>query len=164
MQSSGPNLEALEELYESLPPDVAQILRRGETRLIVPATTKLIYFGKAPEHLIMVCAGNVEVSLRCRKQTIVLSMAGPGRIFGLRTLVSGELPEIEAICHTVCELRLLPEKLFTSALKSHPQMYLPIAKLLSADLQLAQAYLKNRDSRRKLRVRDWSLFSTSVQA
>ena len=71
----------------------------------------------------------------------------------MRALVTGKLPEIEAICCTECEVRLLPEEIFTTALKSHPEMYFAVAKLLSADLQLAQAYLKNR-SRRKLRQGD----------
>jgi CRP-like cAMP-binding protein len=151
MQTSGPNPQALEELYRSLPKDVAKTAREAETRLIVPATTRLIYCGERPEHLIMLCAGIVEISLPCGDQAIVLSMAAPGRVFGLRALVTGKLPEIEAICRSECELRLLPEKVFTGTLKSNPQMYFAVAKLLSADLQLAQAYLKNR-SRRKLRM------------
>lgn len=127
-------------------------MRESETRLIVPLATKLIYCSKRPEHLIMLCAGSVEISLPCGDQAIVLSMAAPGKVFGLRALVTGKLPETEAICRSECELRLLPEKAFTSALKSCPQMYLPVAKLLSGDLQLAQAYLKNRNSRRGARA------------
>jgi CRP-like cAMP-binding protein len=153
MQTSGINSQALEELYRSVPRDLAKSVRESETHVIVPAATKLIYCGKRPEHLIMLCAGSVEISLPCGKQAIVLSLAAPGRVFGLRALVTGELPEIEAICRSECELRLLPEKIFTSALKSNPQMYFAVTKLLSADLQLAQAYLKNR-SHRRLRVRD----------
>ena len=82
-------------------------------------------------------------------------MAAPGRIFGLRALVTENLPEIEAICRTECELRLF-RQIFMSALKSHPQMYLPVARLLSADLKLAQTYLKAR-ARRKLARRGFKL-------
>jgi CRP-like cAMP-binding protein len=140
---------------------VAETLRQGETRLIVPAATKVIDCRKRPEHLMMLCAGAVEISLPCRNPAMILGIAGAGWIFGLRALVSGKLPETEVICHTECELRLLPERLFTSTLKSHPEMYLPVAKLLSADLQLAQAYLKNR---RKLRVKERPLLPACDQA
>ncbi len=160
MQAPGPNSETLEELYRSLPRDVANTVRQSETRLIVPPTTKLIYVGKQPEHLITLCAGKVEISVPCRKQAIRLSMAGPGRIFGLRALVTGKLPGVEATCLTECELRLLPKSIFTSALNSHPQMYLAVAKLLTADLKLAEAYLKNR-ARRKLRGPERALLMAS---
>lgn len=159
MQTPGLNLDALEELYRSLPRDVEKTLRQAETRLTVPPSTKLIYCGRRPEHLIALCAGAVEVTLPGKNQEVILSMAGPGRIFGLRALVTGKLSETEVICRTECELCLLPMEVFASALKSHSQMYLPLAKLLSADLQLAQAYLKNRDFRRKLRVKDVSVLA-----
>jgi CRP-like cAMP-binding protein len=150
MQTPGPNSNSLEELYRSLPADVAEKLRERESRLTVPASTKLIHYRKRPDHLVMLCGGDVEISTPCGKQPIRLSMAEPGRVFGLRALVSDNLPEIEAICRTECELRVLPQQIFVSALKSHPQMYLPVARLLSADLKLAQTYLKAR-ARRKLR-------------
>ena len=160
MQTPGPNPNSLEELYKLLPVDVAEELRQQESRIKVPARTKLIHKGKRPDHLMMLCAGAVEVLLPCGKRAIVLSTAGPGRIFGLRALVTGKLPEIDSVCRTECELRLLPESAFTHALNSHPQMYFGVAKLLSADLQLAQTYLKNR-SRRKLRAGGGSVLTPS---
>lgn len=163
MQTSGQNSNSLDELYRSLAADAAEKLRYQETRLTVPAKTKLVHCGKHPDYLIMLCAGDVEISLPCGNRAIVLSMAPRGRIFGLRALVTGKLPEIEAICRSECELRLLPERIFTSALKSNPQMYFTVAKLLSADLQLAQAYLKNR-SRRKLRASNHLLLASSDRA
>lgn len=153
MQTPGPNSEGLDELYASLPPDAVETLRQHETWLIVPAKTKLIQYGRRPDHLIMLSAGMVETLLPSGEQAIFLSTAGPGSIFGLRSLVSGELPEIETICSIECGLRLLPAQSLTSVLRSYPQMYLAVAKLLSADLQFAQAYLKDR-SRRKLRIGD----------
>jgi len=136
------NSDALEELYKSLPQDVAAALRERETRLTVPARTKLVCYGTQPEHLIMLCTGSAEILLPCGGQAIVLSTAGAGKIFGLRALVSDKLPEIEAICRTECTLRLLPREIFVTALQCHPEMYFTVAKLLSEDLQLAHAYLK----------------------
>ena len=139
------NSGALEELYKCLPQDVAAVLRQRETRVTVPAKTKLVCYGRQPEHLIMLFTGSVDILLPCGKQAIVLSTAGPGKIFGLRALVSDRLPEIDAICRTECTLRLLPRDMFVRALESHPEMYFSIAKLLSEDLQLAHAYLKKRN-------------------
>jgi CRP-like cAMP-binding protein len=163
MQTPGQNSEALNELYASLSPDAVETLRQHETRKAVPAKTKLIELGKRPDHLIMLSAGTVEVLLPSGEQAIVLSTAGPGKVFGLRALVSGESPQIEVICRTECGLRLLPAQLFTRVLRSHPQMYFAVAKLLSADLQLAQAYLKER-SRRKLRAGDRQMLVSSDRA
>ena len=93
----------------------------------------------------MLCTGVAEILLPCGGQVIVLSTAGPGKIFGMRALVSDTKSEIEAICRTECTLRLLPRDIFVRTLESHPEMYFAIAKLLSEDLQLAHEYLKKRN-------------------
>lgn len=93
----------------------------------------------------MLCTGSAEILLPCEGHAILLSTAGPGKIFGLRALVTDRLPEIEAVCRTECTLRLLPRDMFVTAVESHPEIYFTIAKLLSEDLQLAHAYLKKRN-------------------
>ena len=100
--------------------------------------------GEYPQHLIIVNSGSVEISLPTEKRTVPVSVAGEGKVFGLRTLVSGTLPEIDVTALEECRLTLIPAGNFLEVLKQHPQMYLAIAQVLSADLKMVEGFLKQR--------------------
>ena len=60
--------EAANELYDMLSPELRAKLARFEQVRIVPAGTHLITCGVAPENLVIVNAGKVEITLDCRSR------------------------------------------------------------------------------------------------
>lgn len=131
------------ELYASLSPELVALLRECECPEILKAGMPLITHGKDPDHLVIVCSGEVLLSLPSRENSVVLGTAGPGKVLGLRALVSGELPEIDALCMCDCSVATISRGRFMDVLKKHPEIYFAIAKVLSADLEFAEHHLKN---------------------
>jgi CRP-like cAMP-binding protein len=43
-----------------------------------------------------------------------------------------------------CEIELLPVERFVELLKQHPQIYVAVAKVLSADLRIAERVMQRR--------------------
>jgi CRP-like cAMP-binding protein len=72
-----------------------------------------------------------------------LGVAGPGRIFGLQSMLSGEAPHASVTCLEECEVTMLPKDAFLAVLQRNPQMYLPIVKILSADLASADEVIRD---------------------
>lgn len=140
--------EAANELYDMLAPELRAELARFEQLRIVPAGTHLITCGVPPEHLVIVNAGTVEITLDCRsRNTASLGYSGAGKVFGMRALVSGELPEIDVICLESCSITTVPRDVFLSLLKNNPQAYFAVAKVLSSDLQIADRILRGNTRR-----------------
>lgn len=140
--------EAANELYELLSPELRAELARFEQVRIVPAGTHLITCGVAPENLVIVNAGKVEITLDCRsRHPASLGYSGAGKVFGMRATVSGELPEIDVTCMESCSITTVPRDAFLALLKNNPQAYFAVAKVLSSDLQIADRILR-RNSRR----------------
>ena len=131
------------ELYESLSPAVRAELSRYEEKAAVPANTRLIREGVIPEHLIVIRHGSVEISVLAGDQAISLRTAGEGKVLGLRAIVAGESPETEATTLEDCELVLIPRQAFLDVLKKYPEMYFAISKVLSADLNAAESFLRH---------------------
>ena len=130
------------ELYEWLAAEIRETLHRLEQVSTVPSGAQLIAQNVAPEHVMILDHGSVEISVPSGGKTISMAMAGNGKVFGLRSVVSGELPEINVICLEECTVTLLPRDEFIRTLKQCPQIYFAIAKVLSADLKLAQDLLR----------------------
>ena len=61
----------------------------------------------------------------------------------MRTAISGELPEVDVTCLEPCSITTVPRDIFLGLLKSHPEIYFAVAKVLSADLQIADRILRN---------------------
>ena len=141
--------ECANELYQALPAEVLQKLRKCETKMTVPPGARLITKGVRPEHLIMVGKGSVEVSIPTDGRAISLAVAGQGKVCGLRSIVGRVLPEIDVTTLEQCEITLVPDAAFIAVLKQHPEMYFAIAKVLSGDLKTAQTLLREISSRRK---------------
>src|SRR5437016_7472036 len=55
-----------------------------------------------------------------------VALAGHGKVFGLRSAVSGELPEINVMCLERCTVTLLSKDEFLQILKQYPQIYFAI--------------------------------------
>ena len=132
----------MNELYQSLPPAVCQELSRLEEQATVPAGTKLIREGVTPDHLIAIERGSVEISVPAGENVISLSAAGQGKVLGLRSIIAGALPEFEATTLEECRISSISRQDFLEVLKRHPEMYLAISKVLSADLHAAQRLLR----------------------
>ena len=140
--------EATNELYEMLSPQLRGELARFEQVQIVPAGTHLISCGVPPEHLVIVNAGKVEITLDCNsRHAASLGYSGAGKVFGMRALVSGELPEIDVTCMESCSITTVPRDVFLALLKNNPQVYFAVAKVLSSDLQIVDRILRGNSRR-----------------
>jgi CRP-like cAMP-binding protein len=98
-------------------------------------------------------SGKVEITLACMHRSVSLGCAEAGKVFGMRAVISGELPEADVISQESCQITLIPRDAFLKTVRQHPQLYFAIAKVLSNDLVLAQRFLKNslgRPLRRKI--------------
>lgn len=134
--------EAASELYASLPPELRTELANCEQSVTMPAGTTLIKRGVLPDQLVIVSSGKVEITLGCMHESISLVCAGAGKVFGMRAVVSGELPEADIRCRENCQVTLIPRDTFLETVRQHPEMYFAIAKVLSHDLVMAQRLLK----------------------
>lgn len=134
------------ELYESLAADVTQELRKREKAITVGSGKKLIGLGDARSDLIIVNAGSVTISIAAGRRMISMGVAGSGKVLGLRPIISGMPSEIEASTLEECAISLIPQQQFLEVLKQHPEIYIAIARILSADLKAAERVL--RDLRR----------------
>jgi CRP-like cAMP-binding protein len=135
------------ELYEMLSPELRAELARSEQSSTVPAGTSLLKHGVPPEHLVIVNSGKVEITLNCDHRSASLGYSGAGKVFGMRALVSGELPEIDVICLETCSVSTIPRDAFLALLKDNPEIYFAVAKVLSSDLRIADRILRNNTRR-----------------
>lgn len=130
------------ELYDLLAPEVREELARYEEAKTVPAATALIRRGVPPEHLVILDAGSVEVSFQTGKGLLSTVVNGGGKVFGLREALSHMASEADIVALNQCQVKLIPQRRFTAILKQHPEIYAALARLLSADLKVAQDLLR----------------------
>jgi len=129
-------------LYAILSPELRTELAQYERSVTVPEGTNLIKRGVLPDQLVIVNSGRVEIALSCMRQSISLGCAEAGKVFGMRAVVSGELPEADVTSQENCRITLIPRDAFLKTVRQHPQMYFAIAKVLSNDLVMANRFLK----------------------
>lgn len=132
----------MNELYASLTAEVRHKLQRYEDTRRVPTGTRLLSEGVPTEHLIILNAGSVEVSISSAGKEIPVGIARSGKVFGLRSAVSGEAPEINATTLEECTVALIPRDKFAGMLQQNPRVYLAIVKVLSADLNRVNDLLR----------------------
>lgn len=130
-----------------LSPELRAELARAERSMTVPVGTALIQQGVFPEHLVIVNSGKVAVTLNCTHKSASLDYSQAGKVFGMRALVSGELPEIDVTCLEPCSITTVPRDIFLGLLKTNPEIYFAVAKVLSSDLQIADRILRNNSRR-----------------
>ena len=147
MNSTSANAAATNELYEMLSPEVRAEFAKSERSLTVPEGTALIQQGVPPENLVIIHSGKVAVTLNCLRGPASLDYSEPGKVFGMRALVSGELPEINVTCVEPCSITVVPRDTFLALLQSHPAIYFGVAKVLSSDLKIADRILRNNSRR-----------------
>lgn len=145
--------ESANELYAPLPPEIVELLRQCESTAMLKAGMPLITHGEDPERLVIVCSGEVRLSLPSQGDPVFLGTAGPGKVLGLRCLISGERPDIDAFCMSDCRVTVISKSRFMDLVKSHPEIYFAIAKVLSSDLELAEHHLKTTSRAYARRVR-----------
>jgi CRP/FNR family transcriptional regulator, cyclic AMP receptor protein len=145
--------ETANELYAMLSPELRTEFAQYAQSVTVPQGTNLLKRGVLPDQLVIVNSGKVEITLACMRRSVSLGCAEAGKVFGMRAVISGELPEADVISQEICQITLIPRDAFLKTVRQHPQLYFAIAKVLSNDLVLAQRFLKNslgRPLRRKI--------------
>lgn len=142
--------EPANDLYAMLSPEQRAALAKHERSITVPGGTALIAVGVLPEQLVIVNSGKVEIVLAGMRESISLGEAEGGRVFGMRAVVSGDLPEADITSAENCLITLIPRNAFLTTVREHPQMYFAIAKVLSNELFMAHRFLKT-SLRRPLR-------------
>ncbi len=135
------------ELYAMLRADLRRELAQHEQLMTVPEGAILIDHGILPDHLVILNSGTVRVSVPSPKRPASMTTGQEGKVFGMRAAISGELPEIDVTCVEPCNITILPRDVFLGLLKSHPEIYFAVAKVLSADLQIADRILRNHPRR-----------------
>jgi CRP-like cAMP-binding protein len=131
------------ELYSGLSDDVRQELAHHERPATVSRGTPLVQRGILPDQLIILNSGSAEVSVPVGGKTLSLGAAGPGKVFALQSILSGEAPHASVTCLEDCNVTLLPKDAFLGILQRNPQMYLAIIKILSADLANADEVIRD---------------------
>lgn len=139
--------QPLNVLYAGLADPLVAELRKLEHTRAYRAGSRLITCGEVPQNLMILTAGEAEILLPCPSHAISLGLASPGKVFGLKALMTGESAETDIVCVTSCTLTLLAGSRFLELLRSHPELYFVVAKILSADLQLADRVLKHTSKR-----------------
>jgi CRP-like cAMP-binding protein len=137
------------ELYANLTPHVQHELAGQERAATVPEGSKLLTSGDVPEQLIILVSGSAELTIPAAGKPLSLGTAGPGKVFGLRSIICGENQEIDVTCLEECEIVLLPGEAFLQLLRGNPQMYFAVVKVLSADLKKAHGVLRQKTRKSK---------------
>jgi len=141
------------ELYAMLRSELREVLAQHEQLLTAPEGALLIDHGVLPDHLVILNSGTVRVSVPAPQRTVSLTTGQAGKVFGMRAAISGELPEIDVTCMEPCKITVLPRDVFLELLKNHPEVYCAVAKVLSADLQMADRILRNHSHRHSPSIR-----------
>jgi CRP-like cAMP-binding protein len=136
------------ELYEMLSLALREKLAGFEKSWTAPQGTHLLQHSVMPEHLIILRSGKVEVILHSARKSVSSGFSEAGKVFGMRAIISDEPQELEVICATPCLVTSLPRDIFLGLLKSNPEMYTAVARVLGSDLQIANGLLRNTVHRR----------------
>lgn len=135
------------ELYANVYPDVQRQLTEHERPATAPEGSRLLKYGVPSEELIIVNSGSAEVTVPVKGRPISLGVVGPGKVLGLRSVICGEVPEVDVTCLEPCDITLLARDTFLEVLRRNPQMYFAVVKVLSADLKKAHIVLSQKMGR-----------------
>jgi CRP-like cAMP-binding protein len=145
--------QAANELYAILSSELRTEFGKYELAVTVPEGTNLIKQGVPPDQLVIVNSGKVEIAVGGMHEAVSIDGTQAGRVFGMRAIVSGELPEVDVTSQEICRLTLIPRDAFLTTVREYPQLYSAIAKVLSNELTMAHRFLKaslRRPLRRKI--------------
>lgn len=141
------------ELYTGLSAEVRQELSLATKADTVIKGSRLIEQGVSPRQLIFLNSGSAKITVSVGGKRIFLGNVGPGKVLGLRSIMCGDLPEIDVTCRQDCEIFRLSRKTFLEVLERNPQMYFAIIKVLSSDLKTVQSFLREKAGRARAGVR-----------
>jgi CRP/FNR family transcriptional regulator, polysaccharide utilization system transcription regulator len=139
----------MNELYANLPAQVLQQLMDQERSATVSRGSKLIQCRISPNQLIILNSGLAEITVPVAGKMVSLGTAGPGKVLGLRSIMCGEVSEIDVTCLEECNITLLSRDAFLEVLHRNPEMYFAVVKVLSADLKTVQTFLREKTGRGK---------------
>jgi len=137
------------ELYANLSAQVQQQLTNQERSASVAQGSKLIEHGVSPNQLIILNSGLAEITVPVGDKPVSLGTVGSGKVLGLRSIMCGEVPEIDVTCLEECDVTLVPSDMFLEILRRNPEMYFAVVKVLSADLKEVQSFLRHKTKRAK---------------
>ena len=66
--------------------------------------------------------------LHARHAASLVIIPEAGKVFGMRALVSGELPEVDVTCMESCSITTVPRDVFLALLKNNPQVYFAVCQ------------------------------------
>ncbi len=129
--------DATNELYAGLCDDVRQDLAGHEQAATFSRGTRLLRAGIPADRLVILNSGSAETSVAFAGKTRSLGVHGPGKVFALDSIISGEALRTSVTCLEKCHVTFVPKAAFLDVLQRNPQMYLSVARVLSSDLTLA---------------------------
>ncbi len=134
--------DATNELYAGLSDDVRQELAGHEQAATFSPGTRLLRCGIPADRLVIVNSGSVEASITIVGKTRSLGVHGPGKVFALHSIISGEPLHTSVTCRENCDVSFVPKAAFLDVLQRNPQMYFAVARVLSSDLTAADRFLR----------------------
>lgn len=117
-------------LYEKLAPEVYAFLLQHSFAASVPKGTVLMKHGVPPEHVIILNAGKVKISVPYSCCAMALDGADCERVFGVYAALSGEKPELDIICTGDCAVTLMQKEIFETGFQRNPRMEFTVARML----------------------------------
>lgn len=132
---------ASNDLYAGISPEIRAELAQYEKNVTIPQGTRLLETGVLPDYLVILNSGTAETFVSVQEQQVSLGVTGPGRVFGLLAIFSGDAPETTVTCLEDCQVTLLPREAFRLVLGRHPEMHSALVKVLSMDLATADHLL-----------------------
>ncbi|HKV93406.1 MAG TPA: Crp/Fnr family transcriptional regulator [Candidatus Angelobacter sp.] len=135
--------ETANELHAVLSPALRAKIAKYERIVTVPKGAKLLQHDVQPDRLAILNSGTVEIRLAGMRKSVAIDDVPAGKVFGIRAVVSGELPQVDVTCLETCQVTFLPSDVFLTLLKDNPEVYFAVAKVLAADLQIANSILRN---------------------
>lgn len=130
-------------LYEKLAPEMCAFLLRHSFAAKVPKGTFLMKQGVAPEHVIILKAGKVKISVPDSCCDMALDGEDCERVFGLYAALSGEKPNVDVVCTGDCEVTLMRKDIFETAVQRNPGLEFTVATMLGSESTTAHQILAN---------------------
>lgn len=128
-------------LYEELAPEMYAFLLRHSFAARVPKGTFLMKQGVHPEHVIILKAGNVKISVPDSCCAMALNGEDCERVFGLYAALSGEKPDLDVICTDDCEVTLMRKDIFVTVVQGNPGLEFTLARMLGRESATAHQIL-----------------------
>ena len=122
--------------------EVNVFLLKQSFAVTVPKGTFLVKRGVPPEHVIILKAGKVQVSVPRSYCDVILDGEDCERVFGLYATLSGEKPELDIICTDDCEVMLVRKDIFETAVQCNPGMDVILARMLGNESTTAHEILR----------------------